>query len=62
VLDKLAYSGRPIGRWIELVKKYDLQNHKTRETSIRHLMESSAKGSLVQVSRFASNLRENVTS
>lgn len=62
VLDKLAFGGKPLGRWLDLVQRFGLQNQETRDPKIRQLLEYSAKGNGQKATQLATAIRETATS
>jgi hypothetical protein len=61
VLDKIASDDKPVGRWIQLIRLFDLENCTVHEERIRQLLRSSASGNVGNVKAFASALRAIVT-
>ncbi len=62
VLDKLADHGKPVERWVELVKKYHLDSYDVPEGKIRRLLVASAGQHASQsVPTLASDIRKQAT-
>ncbi len=62
VLDKLAYGGKPLARWIELVSLHNLAEREIRDMRVRKLISNSAQGDTTSVERLAGAVREKAAS
>jgi hypothetical protein len=61
VLDKM-YEARPIGRWVDLARKFAFDELSLRKSiTIRRFVEASVKGDEGEIQRLATKLRESAT-
>jgi hypothetical protein len=62
ILDKLAWGGKPLERWIELVNEFKLDDRGIVDVHIKRLISSSAKLNAPNAKGLAEFIRKRVTS